>query len=38
MYELEYFYEEQLKRMESIGIETLPFEDWLCQVIFINTA
>lgn len=32
MYELEYFYEEQLHRMEAIGIETLPFEDCLCQV------
>lgn len=32
MYELEYFYEEQLHRMEMIGIETLPFEDCLCQV------
>jgi serine/threonine-protein phosphatase 2A regulatory subunit B'' len=32
MYELEYFYEEQLQRMEAIGIETLPFEDCLCQV------
>jgi len=34
MYELEYFYEEQLQRMEAIGIETLPFEDCLCQVDF----
>ena len=34
MYELEYFYEEQLQRMESLGIETLPFEDCLCQVRF----
>lgn len=25
MYELEYFYEEQMHRMEAIGIETLPF-------------
>lgn len=32
MYELEYFYEEQLRRMEAIGLETLPFEDCLCQV------
>lgn len=32
MYELEYFYEEQQHRMESIGIETLPFEDCLCQM------
>lgn len=36
MYELEYFYDEQLQRMEAIGIECLPFEDCLCQVrIFI---
>ena len=34
MYELEYFYEEQLQRMEQLGIETLPFEDCLCQVFF----
>lgn len=33
MYELEYFYEEQQQRMEHIGIETLPYEDCLCQVI-----
>lgn len=32
MYELEYFYDEQTHRMETIGIETLPFEDCLCQV------
>lgn len=34
MFELEYFYEEQLHRMEGIGLETLPFEDCLCQVYF----
>nr|CAG4640610.1 EOG090X00JH [Eulimnadia texana] len=33
MYELEYFYEEQLQRMEALGIETLPFEDCLCQML-----
>uniref|UniRef100_A0A1I8NZS2 EF-hand domain-containing protein n=1 Tax=Stomoxys calcitrans TaxID=35570 RepID=A0A1I8NZS2_STOCA len=33
MYELEYFYEEQQQRMESIGIESLPFEDCLCQML-----
>lgn len=32
MYELEYFYDEQLQRMSAIGIECLPFEDCLCQV------
>lgn len=36
MYELEYFYEEQLHRMEAIGLETLPFEDCLCQVCTIS--
>jgi hypothetical protein len=35
LYELEYFYEEQLQRMEQLGIETLPFDDCICQV-FIN--
>ena len=34
IYELEYFYEEQVKRMEAIGIEALPFSDCLCQVCF----
>lgn len=38
MYELEYFYEEQQHRMESLGIETLPFEDCLCQVIAATAA
>ncbi|XP_070538327.1 serine/threonine-protein phosphatase 2A regulatory subunit B'' subunit beta-like isoform X2 [Ptychodera flava] len=33
MYELEYFYEEQLQKMETLGIETLPFEDCLCQML-----
>ncbi|XP_050511838.1 serine/threonine-protein phosphatase 2A regulatory subunit B'' subunit alpha-like isoform X2 [Diabrotica virgifera virgifera] len=33
MYELEYFYDEQMHRMESIGIETLPFQDCLCQML-----
>lgn len=32
MYELEYFYSEQVKRMEAAGIEALPFTDCLCQV------
>ena len=32
LYELEYFYEEQLQRMKSLGIEALPFEDIACQV------
>ena len=36
MYEMEYFYEEQVQKMESLGIETLPFEDCLCQVYNLN--
>ncbi|GFQ93616.1 hypothetical protein TNCT_661661, partial [Trichonephila clavata] len=31
MYELEYFYQEQLQRLDALGIETLPFNDCLCQ-------
>ena len=38
MYELEYFYEEQLQRMEQLGIETLPFEDCLCQVMLFRIS
>uniref|UniRef100_A0A8C5P8Y5 Protein phosphatase 2 regulatory subunit B''beta n=1 Tax=Leptobrachium leishanense TaxID=445787 RepID=A0A8C5P8Y5_9ANUR len=33
MYELEYFYEEQCQKMESMAIEPLPFEDCLCQML-----
>ncbi|XP_038050296.1 serine/threonine-protein phosphatase 2A regulatory subunit B'' subunit beta-like isoform X1 [Patiria miniata] len=33
MYELEYFYEEQINKMEALGIETLPFQDCLCQLL-----
>ncbi|XP_077866197.1 serine/threonine-protein phosphatase 2A regulatory subunit B'' subunit beta-like [Saccoglossus kowalevskii] len=33
MYELEYFYEEQLQKMDSLGIETICFEDCLCQML-----
>ena len=36
MYELEFFYEEQLQRMEQLGIETLPYDDCLCQVFFLH--
>ncbi|KAK7090201.1 serine/threonine-protein phosphatase 2A regulatory subunit B'' subunit beta-like isoform X2 [Littorina saxatilis] len=32
MYEMEYFYEEQMQKMEALGIEKLPFEDCLCQM------
>ncbi|KAI8494553.1 Serine/threonine-protein phosphatase 2A regulatory subunit B'' subunit alpha, partial [Branchiostoma belcheri] len=33
MYELEYFYEEQYNKMVSLGIEPMPFEDCLCQML-----
>jgi serine/threonine-protein phosphatase 2A regulatory subunit B'' len=33
MYEMEYFYEEQVEKMEMLGIETLPFQDCLCQML-----
>lgn len=33
MYELEFFYEEQCERMERMGIEPLPFQDLLCQML-----
>ncbi|XP_018594727.1 serine/threonine-protein phosphatase 2A regulatory subunit B'' subunit beta isoform X1 [Scleropages formosus] len=33
MYELEYFYEEQCQRLEAKAIESLPFEDCLCQML-----
>ncbi|KAG8430666.1 hypothetical protein GDO86_020182 [Hymenochirus boettgeri] len=33
MYELEYFYEEQCQKMESMAIEPLPFEDCICQML-----
>uniref|UniRef100_A0A8C5M8A8 Protein phosphatase 2 regulatory subunit B''alpha n=1 Tax=Leptobrachium leishanense TaxID=445787 RepID=A0A8C5M8A8_9ANUR len=33
MYELEFFYEEQCEKMETMGIEPLPFQDLLCQLL-----
>lgn len=33
LYEMEYFYEEQMHKMEAIGIEKLHFEDCLCQML-----
>ncbi|KAJ8784316.1 hypothetical protein J1605_008321 [Eschrichtius robustus] len=33
VYELEYFYEEQCRRLDSVAIEALPFEDCLCQML-----
>ena len=38
MYEMEYFYDEQLDKMEALGIEKLPFEDCLCQVCFLYST
>lgn len=32
MYELEYFYTEQVSKMDALGIETMVFQDCLCQV------
>jgi hypothetical protein len=32
MFELEYFYQEQVHKMEIYGIEYMPFEDCICQV------
>lgn len=33
MYELEYFYQEQCQKLEAMGVEPLPFEDCLCQML-----
>ncbi|KAM7407078.1 hypothetical protein PAMA_003010 [Pampus argenteus] len=33
MYELEFFYEEQCQKLETMAIEPLPFEDCLCQML-----
>ncbi|KAG7467082.1 hypothetical protein MATL_G00149540 [Megalops atlanticus] len=33
MYELEYFYQEQCQKLETMAIEPLPFEDCLCQML-----
>ncbi|KAI0978772.1 hypothetical protein GJ496_003026, partial [Pomphorhynchus laevis] len=33
MYELEYFYEEQMQRMEMYGFEFMQFEDVMCQIL-----
>jgi len=30
--ELQYFYSEQVSKLDAMGIETLPFLDCLCQV------
>lgn len=31
-YEIEYFYEEQCRRMEDRGVDPVPFEDMYCQL------
>ncbi|GIY19829.1 hypothetical protein CEXT_728041 [Caerostris extrusa] len=33
MYELEYFYQEQLQRLDCLRVKTLPFNDCLCQML-----
>ncbi|KAJ8375744.1 hypothetical protein SKAU_G00063240 [Synaphobranchus kaupii] len=33
MYELQFFYAEQCKHMENMGVEPLPFNDLLCQML-----
>uniref|UniRef100_A0A915ITF2 EF-hand domain-containing protein n=1 Tax=Romanomermis culicivorax TaxID=13658 RepID=A0A915ITF2_ROMCU len=33
MYELEYFYEDQAHKMSMMGIEPMPFNDVLCQML-----
>ena len=33
MYELEFFYEDQCQKLETMAIEPLPFEDCLCQML-----
>jgi len=33
LYEMEYFYSDQLKKMEDLGMEVLAFEDCLCQTL-----
>ena len=38
MFELEYFYEEQVAKMEALGIETMAFNDCLCQVRLIYSS
>lgn len=33
LYEMEYFYEEQMQKLELLDIEALPFEDCACQML-----
>lgn len=37
MYEMQLFYEDQLRKMEELGMETLSFEDCLCQVSLVRS-
>jgi len=34
MYEMVYFYDEHMRKLEQFDIEPLPFEDCICQVNF----
>nr|XP_018668660.1 uncharacterized protein LOC100176266 [Ciona intestinalis] len=33
MYEMEFFYEDQMRKLEQLDIEPLPFEDCVCQML-----
>lgn len=33
IYEMEYFYDDQIKKMVDLGMETLSFQDCLCQML-----
>ncbi|XP_039262806.2 serine/threonine-protein phosphatase 2A regulatory subunit B'' subunit delta-like [Styela clava] len=33
LYEMEYFYEEQIRKLELLDIEPLPFDDCACQIL-----
>lgn len=33
MFELEFFYEEQMRRLDARAVEPLPFRDCLCQML-----
>ena len=33
LYELEYFYKEQMQRLDARAIEPLPLEDCVCQML-----
>lgn len=33
LYELEHFYEDQVAKMEALGIEAMSFEDCVCSIL-----